>query len=79
MSNKPTETNRPTHTIYQVNGEGEKARWTAVGAAWMHKDAKGANLKFDAFPMSGRVVIRENTEQDNASEDFNGKSKRGQK
>lgn len=77
MSKKPNDSNRPTHAIWQVQGEGDKARWTRVGAAWLHKDTKGANLKFDAFPMSGRVVVREITEQDNTSEDFNAESQGG--
>ncbi len=77
MSKKPNETNRPTHAIWQVQGEGDKARWNRVGAAWMHKDLKGANLKFDAIPLSGRVVIREITEQDNAGDNFNAASEGG--
>jgi len=60
---KNNESNRPTHVIWQVQGEGDKARWTRIGAAWMHKDLKGANLKFDAMPLTGRVVIREKSEQ----------------
>lgn len=72
MSNKSDNTNRPTHAIWQVNGEGDKARWTRVGAAWMRKDLKGANMKFDSFPLSGRIVVREITEQDNnTGDDFN--------
>lgn len=78
MSKKSNETNRPTHAIWQVQGEGDKARWTRVGAAWLHKDTKGANLIFDSFPLSGRVVVREITEQDNAGDDFNGASQAGQ-
>ena len=56
-----TESNKPTHAIWQVTGEGERARWNRVGAAWLHKDTKGANLKFDSFPLSGRIVLREVT------------------
>lgn len=59
MSNPTNNKNRPTHAIWQVQGEGEKSRWTRVGSAWMHKDLKGANLKFDSIPLSGRVVMRE--------------------
>jgi hypothetical protein len=77
MSEKSNNTNRPTHAIWQVNGEGDKARWTRIGAAWMHKDLKGANLKFECLPISGRVVVREITEQDNASEDAPGASQGG--
>ena len=71
MSKTQNNSNRPTHAIWQVTGEGDKQRWHRVGSAWMHKDAKGANLKFDSFPMSGRVVVREVTEQDNANENDN--------
>ena len=67
MSNN-NESNRPTHVIWQVQGEGDKARWTRIGAAWMHKDQKGANLKFDALPLTGRVVIREKSEQNDHDE-----------
>ena len=60
--------NRPTHGIYQVTGEGDKARWLKVGAAWLHADTKGANLVFDAMPLKGRVVVRELSEREAASE-----------
>ena len=62
MSNKK-ETKRPSHIIWQVIGEGDKGHWTRVGAAWPNRDGKGLNLKFDAFPLSGRTVVRE-AEQD---------------
>ncbi len=57
------EDNRPTHTIYQVL-DGEKATWLRVGAAWMHKDNRGARLVFNSFPLTGRIVMRERTEAD---------------
>lgn len=56
-----TENNKPTHAIWQVTGEGERARWNRVGAGWLHKDAKGARLIFDSFPLSGRIILREIT------------------
>jgi len=59
MTNKTNETNRPTHVIYQVLGEGDKGHWIRIGAAWANRDGKGFNLKFDAYPISGRTVIRE--------------------
>ena len=59
MSTEPkSNTNRPTHAIYQVTGDDDKARWNRVGSAWLHKDTQGANLKFDSMPMHGRIVIR---------------------
>lgn len=69
MRKKSNEAKRPTHAIFQVLGEGEKARWIRIGAAWLHKDEKGANLVFDALPLNGRTVIREVSEQqDHAGE-----------
>lgn len=56
------ETRRPTHTIWQVIGDGDTARWNQVGAAWSHKDGKGFSLKLDAFPANGRMVVRERDE-----------------
>lgn len=58
MTNE-TDSNRPTHAIYQVIGEGEKSYWNRIGAAWPNKDGKGFSMKFDAFPMHGRTVLRE--------------------
>ena len=79
MSKKPETTNKPSHAIWQVSGEGNKARWTRIGSAWMHKDNKGSNLKFECLPLTGRVVLREITEQDNASESFNDAGQAGAK
>ncbi len=63
MSEKFSETNRPSHAIWQVQGYGDKARWTRVGAAWMHKDLNGARLIFDAMPLKVHFILREITEQ----------------
>jgi hypothetical protein len=59
---KTNQSKRPTHMIFQVIGEGEKARWLRVGAGWTNKDGKGLTLKFDAYPVVGRTVMREITE-----------------
>lgn len=55
--------NRPTHAIWQVIGEGEKSYWIRVGSAWANRDGKGLTLKFDAYPVVGRTVVREFTER----------------
>ena len=44
-------------------GETDKSRWIRVGAAWANKDGKGFTLKFDCYPVAGRTVIREISEQ----------------
>jgi hypothetical protein len=74
MSNKTNEPKRPTHAIFQVVGESDKARWIRVGAAWPNKDSKGFTLKFDAYPVVGRTVIREITEQSDSNEGNGGQS-----
>lgn len=52
-------TNQPTHILYNVTGEDEKAHWTKIGAAWTHKDKKGLNLSIELMPTQpGRFVIR---------------------
>jgi hypothetical protein len=66
---KETAKRQPTHLIYQVIGEGEKAKWMKVGAGWTHnKDGKGLYLRFDAYPLTGRIQVREITEQQDAQD-----------
>jgi hypothetical protein len=67
MSNETKTPKRPTHDIFQVIGEKEKSRWVRVGAAWPNKDGKGLFLKFDAYPVVGRIQVREVTEKDDAA------------
>lgn len=62
---KETKTKRPpTHVIWQVVGDQNKAKWLRVGAGWANKDGKGISLVFDAYPIAGRVVVREVTENE---------------
>lgn len=77
MSEKTNQNKRPTHALFTVVGEGDKARWIRIGAAWPNKDGKGANLIFDALPISGRAVLREITEQDITGDDDNSTSQGG--
>lgn len=69
---------RPTHAIWQVTGDGEKSRWTRIGAAWLHEDTKGANVKLDAMPLTGRIVMREIVDQDTAAADIEAGAHGGQ-
>lgn len=62
------ETKRPTHTVFTVIGEGDKARWHRIGAAWKNRDGKGFNVTFDSLPLNGRVVIREADDKDNGGQ-----------
>ena len=56
MTSKPA---KPTHNVYVVQGEGEASRWVRIGAAWPNADGKGFNVKLDAAPVLGRIVLRE--------------------
>jgi hypothetical protein len=67
MSNETNEPKRPSHYVYAVNGEREKGFWTKIGAAFPNKDGQGFNLVLNAVPLVGRMVMREITEQDDAS------------
>ncbi|HEY0329887.1 MAG TPA: hypothetical protein VGC77_12400 [Rhodopseudomonas sp.] len=57
MKRKPK--NILPHGVFVVDGEGDNAFWTKVGAAWPHEDGKGFNITLTATPVSGRLVIRE--------------------
>jgi len=64
MSNQPTKS-MPSHHVYRVSDreESEKAIWTQIGAAWPHGDGKGFNIQLSAFPISGKMTIRERTSE----------------
>ncbi|UOK73964.1 hypothetical protein [Ancylobacter polymorphus] len=55
---KHTRTTPPSHVVFVVEGEGDSAHWTRIGAAWPHDDGEGFNLKLACMPLDGRVVIR---------------------
>lgn len=59
MSSKSNQPKRPSHAIWQVIGDGDKARWIRVGAGWSNRDGKGLNLKFNSYPVVGNIVVRE--------------------
>lgn len=52
------------HGVFVVDGEGDNAFWTKIGAAWEHEDRKGFNIILSAMPLNGRLVIREPKPQD---------------
>jgi hypothetical protein len=57
-------TNRPSHRLFNVTGDGDTARWTDIGVAWTSKDGKGFTMVLNAIPVNGRVVMRLNEEKD---------------
>ena len=57
---KKNDKSSPSHVVYQVRDrENDKAIWTRVGAAWRHQDGKGFNVQLSAYPVGGRLTIRE--------------------
>ena len=52
--------NRPFMLAYTVKpiGDGRNSVWSKIGAAWAHKDDEGYELRMDALPVDGRVVLR---------------------
>lgn len=59
-----TDNTKPTHIAYSVRNyerQGENdASWLKVGVAFAHKDGKGFDVKLDATPVNGQVVLRLN-------------------
>ncbi|MCJ9668548.1 MULTISPECIES: hypothetical protein [unclassified Neorhizobium] len=55
---KQTKSSKPDYAVYTVEGAGDKAQWTKIGAAWSHKDHEGLNITLTALPLNGRLVIR---------------------
>jgi hypothetical protein len=67
--NKANQPNRPSHHLYVVQGEGDSAIWTEIGALWAHNDGQGFNLDLRALPLTGekvRTVIRARKEKTKA-------------
>jgi hypothetical protein len=51
--------NRPTHFVFVVDGDGDDANWTQIAAAWKHKDSDGMNIVIPpGIMVSGKLVIR---------------------
>lgn len=59
-------TNKPSFTLYAVRGDGEKASWSAIGAAWEHKDGSGYSIRLESVPLNGRIVMRRPVEKGGA-------------
>ena len=64
-----TESNKPSHAVYHVEGEGKKAYWTKIGAAWSHEDGEGFNIQLTCLPMNGRLVVRKPKADENQKGD----------
>jgi hypothetical protein len=54
-----------THRAYTViKREGQDDFWLNLGLVFAHKDGKGLNIMLQAFPLDGKIVCREITEED---------------
>ena len=62
---KATKGKKPDLIAYDVRDvEGrDKSVWNTVGAVWLHKDGKGADVLLHAIPLTGRIVLRERSEK----------------
>lgn len=50
--------NYPSHGVFVVEGDGDRAFWTKIGSAWAHGDGQGFNVQLSAIPVGGRLIIR---------------------
>ena len=58
---------QPTHRAYSViRREGQDDYWLNIGLVFPHKDGSGFNLILQAFPLDGKIVVREIQENDAA-------------
>ncbi|MEO1346752.1 MAG: hypothetical protein AAFV74_21620 [Pseudomonadota bacterium] len=57
---------KPFMLAYSVKpiGDGKKSIWTKIGAAWAHKDDQGYEVRMEAVPLDGRLVLRAVKETD---------------
>ena len=51
---------RPFLLAYTVKpiDDGRNSIWSKIGAAWAHKDGQGYEVRMDAMPVDGRIVLR---------------------
>lgn len=75
-NNQSGDTNRaarkPDLLGYTVRpiGDGRKSSWSKVAAAWAHKDGQGFELRMDALPVDGRLVLRAAQEDNSGDPDM---------
>jgi CHC2-type zinc finger protein len=68
---------RPSHKAFVVEGDGDSAFWHRCGSAWPHKDGKGLNVQIaTGLAVSGRLVLREFTDEDVKEEEQQKSSRR---
>ena len=61
---------QPTHRAYSViKREGQDDFWLNIGLAFPHKDGKGLNVVLQAFPLDGKIVLREPSDDEPEQQD----------
>lgn len=60
-----TETTQPSLYAYAVEDapRGRKSYWTRIGRLFAHKDGKGYDVVLNALPINGRIVIRQEEQE----------------
>jgi len=54
----------PSHRLFVVKKtKGAKDYWMPVGAAWPHKSGTGFNIKLDALPTDGELVMLDKSQE----------------
>ena len=51
-----------------IKREGQDDFWLNIGLVFPHKDNGGFNIMLQAFPLDGKIVCREITAEDEATE-----------
>lgn len=60
----------PTHRAYSViRRDGQDDFWLNIGLVFPHKDGCGFNIMLQAYPLDGKIVCREISEEDEAEEE----------
>ena len=66
--------NTPTHRAYSViKRDGQDDYWLNLGLAFPHKDGLGFNIVLQAYPLDGKVVLREITDDEPAEQATRGR------
>ena len=57
---------QPSMIAYTVKerGDGQKAVWKRIGAAWPHDSGTGLMLQLDTLPLDGRIVLTAPKDED---------------
>ena len=58
---------KPAFDAFAIDGDGEDAFWTKIGAAWPHEDGQGYNIQLRAWPVNGRIALRVPKEREPAA------------